>query len=354
MENNNNHNIKLCPNCGAKNKAAYKYCNDCGTPLDQTNYKEPGASSAPPFYGNISPNQPPYGGNGNQYPPYVSNPYYTGQFGQGGYTPYPPNTANMNAPYVGTPDFDGVSAKDVYDFTGEKAVLFNKLRIQHFSGKSGPYCWSLFVLGLVLGFFGMGCWYLYHKMYKPAIGFLAAGAVEIGVKLYTIYIMFDLFTKSVNERFVDKILNSGGFDLNGMEDELLGSGGLAVSVLDYFADSIRTVTLLLAIILPFFAYKHYKNYALRKIRFEYTKSPMPDIKAAGGSKGGLVATASVIYAVIYLVVLCISVFPFVDKLVKTTEQYIENNPGSYYIDDYEQLPFNDGGLEFDDGSGDIW
>lgn len=350
---NDNHNIKLCPNCGAKNKAIYKYCNDCGTPLDQTNYKEPGASSAPPFYGNMPPNQPPYGGNGNQYPPYGSNPYYTGQFGQGGYTPYSPYTTNMNAPYVGTPDFDGVSAKDVYDFTGEKTDLFNKLRIQHFSGKSGPYCWPFLLLGFILGFFGMGCWYLYHKMYKPAIGFLAASVVEIGIKLYTVYVVFSTLTKSVNEKMVDKLLNSGGFDYYDLEEEVLGSGGLVVSVLDYFSQSIRTITILLAIVLPFFVYKHYKNHALGKIRLEYTKSPMPDIGAAGGSKSSLVTIACVSYAVIHIIVLCISIFPFVDKLVKTTERYAENKPG-HYSDDYEPLPFDGGGLEFDDGSGDIW
>ena len=99
---NNNQDIKLCPICGAKNKSAYKYCNECGAALNQSEYSKTANHSYS--------NNPTHTSQTN---------YYGSQSQQDGYTPnYIPYDMNTHAFYDGVPDFYGVSAKDLYEFTG--------------------------------------------------------------------------------------------------------------------------------------------------------------------------------------------------------------------------------------------
>ena len=353
---NNNQDIKLCPACGAKNKAAYKYCNECGAALNQSNYNTSGAGNPPPVYNNNS--QQNYNNGNNYAPPYGAdssyyNGQYNGQFGQGSYTPYPPYGVNMNAPYYGTPDFDGVSAKDVYDYTG-KAKLFNKLRIQHFGAASGPYCWPLFILGLLLGFFGMGCWYVYHKMYKPAMAFFAATIADLALRVFLVVVAINSVLELLASGELNDIINSSDYTSAQIEEFFInGMSGMGrLSLLSMAANLISLAGFVLAIVLPFFAYKQYKNHILKKIRAEYSKTPMPDIAAIGGSNVGFTVTAVVTYAIAYIVMIFVmfgSMFQAIDKFAQDFEM-----PDGYYEDYYDELPYGTEEFEYNDGSGDIW
>lgn len=336
---NNNQDIKLCPICGFKNKSIYKYCNECGAPLNQSYYNAAGNDGAANVDSKQTTNY-----NTNQNPQYNSDQtYYNGQFVQGGYTPYAPYKNSINAPYFGIPDFNGVSAKDVYEFTGGKTELFDKLKIQHFTGKNGPYCWPLFVLGLIFSFFGMGCWFLYHKMYKPAIGFFSAAIVDMVLRCCTIFLVFNSMTTEQIKMMIespDKAVDITENLINNPNMQLVRLLNIATSVLG-------VVAFVFVIVFPFFAYKWYKNYALHKICEEYTKSPMPNIIAKGGSNGTLVAISSVSYAAIFIVAVVLVAVPFIKQVSKAIPTNANDNKPGYYneIPDDEnydnQLPYGE-------------
>jgi hypothetical protein len=336
---NNNQEIKLCPVCGAKNNAAYKYCNECGAALSETNYSGSNGSERPPVYNNVQGGQN-YGYNPSQNYANNNGTQYNGQFGEGGYTPYSPFDATANAPYSGEPDFSGVSAKDLYEFTGEKADLFYKLKIQHFSGRTGPFCWPLLILGLLLNFFGIGCWYLYHKMYKPAIGFFSVAFVDLFLKCISIFAIF----QSISIEQIKAIIESPDNTANILTNYMNNPNMLLISLLDTATSALELAALVLAIVLPFFAYKQYKNFAIAKIYNEYSKSPLPNIAKAGGTKGGLVALVSVAYVVIFMFSFVASIVPFVGKVITVMqEDYQSQSP-----DIYNEMPFEDMPFDFED------
>lgn len=343
---NNNQDIKLCPACGAKNKAAYKYCNECGTPLNQNYYSGVDNENTPPVYNNIQNGQNSAYNSGKDFGEERNDnaPQYNGQFSQGGYTPYSPFGENINAPYYGTPDFSGASAKDVYDFTGENPELFYKIRTQHFSGKNTPYCWPMFILGLLLDFFGIACWYLYHKMYKPAMGFLAISFANIALKTYALFLVFG----SITPEQIRVILNSPDRSYDILSEIATDSNLIFVSLINSATNLINVVALILTIVLPFYAYKQYKNFALGKIFGEYSKSLLPNLKASGGSNVGAVVVATIAYILITVITFVASILPFIGTVIKVAEEEHRNPKSNYYSDKpfEERLPF-----DFDDDSG---
>ena len=328
---NNNQNIKLCPTCGAKNKSIYKYCNECGAALNQSYYTAPKAEKADADLGQ----NPGFNNNQN----FGNNPnqtYYNGQFNQGGYTPYAPYGNYMNAPYYGTPDFNGVSAKDVYDFTGQKEPLFNKIKIQHFLNKNGPFCWPLFFLGLIFGTFGMGCWFFYHKMYKPALGFFASSIVEVVLSCYVLFYTVN----SLTDEQIKAIIRSA----ESMDFIMPTINNFGIDLAQNILSIISLGALVCSIVLPFFAYKWYKNFALQKISEEYGKSPMPNILGTGVTKGGTVAILAVSYAAICVVVLVLAISPFISRVFKISRD--ENVLGNSNY--YNQLPYGEDYYSDDD------
>ena len=340
---NNTSDIKLCPSCGAKNKSVYKYCNECGTALNQSSYTS-SANSAP---NNIPPQGSPYvyGTNGG---------YYGGQYSQNSYTPnYIPYGMNMRAPYDGTPDFNGVSAKDVYEFTGEKPELFNKLRIQHFSGRTGPYCWPLFVLGLIFGFFGMGGWYLYRKMYKPAVAFFAGAVAQLALTVYSSAISLNQilsnFSPELYNSLLDSIYGSGSLDIT---SDITASVHPMAIILDNILNMASLASFALAIVLPFFAYRQYKNFALKKIRSEYNQVAQPQLLAKGGTRGGLVGLVATAYGILIFAIIISIASWFLSGMYEKAQGYAKDNGNSDY---YQQMPFDNDLFGFDDDhSGGIW
>lgn len=339
---NNNQDIKLCPVCGAKNKSAYKYCNECGTPLNQSNYTN---TSTP-----------------NNVPPQASqNGYYGSQSSQNSYTPnYIPYGMNAQPIYEGTPDFYGIPAKDIYEFIGEKPAFFNKLKTEHLSGRTGPYCWPLFILGLIFGFFGMGCWYLYHKMYKPAAALIAGALVQTVTKLYTVWLLFDIILNNFSEEFYNSIVGNVNDPaaIDRMAEALLAdSNGVLIFAIDAFSSIVSIAAFVLTIVLPFFAYKQYKNFAINKIRAEYSQNALPNISSAGGSKGGMVALASVLYAALNIIAVIAIIVSFAVGIYQKSMEYSKNAP---VYEQYDENPFNQefGNYEdyfnFDGDSGELW
>lgn len=330
---NNNQDIKLCPSCGARNKAVYNYCNECGAALNQNDYAN-SANTAQGGYANA--------GQQNQYS--ANGSYYGGQYTQngyaGGYAPY-----GAYAPYMGVPDFDGVSAKDLYEFSGEKPQFFEKLKEQHFTGKNGPFCWPLFILGILLGFFGMGCWYLYHKMYKPAVAFFAVTAAQISVAAFFVIILLKDFTSVINSGYLDSALEKYAENTTEIPMELFSSIGINTLIMEGISNLISVTTLALTIALPFYAYKQYKKFAINKIRTEYQKGFQPNLRRKGGTNSGAVVLASVLYAITGIALLVTVVIGCVNFVL----QNADNIPNGITLNEhYEHSPYSNDGFDFND------
>jgi len=217
------------------------------------------------------------------------------------------------------------------------------------------------VFGIIFCFFGIGCCYLYHKLYKPAVIFFAASIAKFTLMLFTVYSMFDAIIKAMDDEFLTKLFNNPELyynDYYGLTEELLAKIQL-VPQFTFFSEALSGImgltSLVLTIVLPFFAYKQYKNYALNKIRAEYSKSPMPAIAPIGGLKSGLVTIVSVISGIAVVASYAYLFSWFAVGVGRRIENFAEENDISQpYEDYYEYMPFDDGVFEFDDGSGEIW
>ena len=335
---NNNQDIKLCPSCGAKNKSAYKYCNECGAALSVSSYLNSNGSANQSIHMQGSA----YNMNGS---------YYGNRYSQNSYTPnYIPYGMRAAEIHEGTPDFNGVAAKDVYEFTGENSKLFNKLRTQHFSGKSGPYCWPLFVLGFIFGFFGMGCWYLYHKMYKPAIAFFIGALADfaIGACSFVISLNYTLnnFTSEMYNTFIEGVY--GAESLETIFD-LIPTHPMAL-ILDEISGMISLCEFVLAIVLPFFAYRQYKNFALKRIRYEYSKAAQPELTRKGGTRGGLVGVVAAVYGCMCFAAIILVASWFLNGMYQNAQDAAKDNNNNGY---YQETPFGNEDFGFDD-FGETW
>lgn len=302
---NHNQDIKLCPSCGAKNKAVYSFCNECGAQLSRSDYNASANTNG--GYQNVG-QQNQYGGTNGSYcgTTQTANGY------TGNYTPY---GFYANQPYMNTPDFNGVSAQDLYEFSGEKPQFYEKLRTQHFTGKNGPYCWPLFILGMLLGFFGMGCWYLYHKMYKPAAAFLAATVAQISIAAFFVVEFLKEFSNAVSSGYLDKAFEEYAEYGTEIPTDIFSSFGMNMLIMDGISNIISILTLALTIALPFYAYKQYKNFAINKIRLEYSKSVQPNLRHSGGTNSGAVVAASILYGLAFFALIGFMVACIVNSLV---------------------------------------
>lgn len=300
MENGNNRQIKLCTACGAKNKTVYRFCNECGTPLSDTVITEPDVVNEQ---------------SSQQYSQNTDS--YTYQYHQ---SPYD----NVNT----CPDFGDVTAAEVYEYSGKNDKRFNILKDLHFFGKN-KYCVPLLLLGLFTGLWGMSCWFVYHRLYKPAIGLLCGAIADFSIRMVFVFNIFYNMMK-ILPQYMDEIIASGNSSEVTMQitEELMFNSPAYLLASILFP--IFNLTILgLAVILPIFAYKYYKNNLLMGIRNAKMQNPNPNLAAAGKRRTGLVvlfagigASAWIGYIVIAFAYLLISMFSMVND-------YVENNPNGY-------------------------
>ncbi len=276
---------KICPVCGAKNKSAYRYCNECGAAFAVSN---------------------------QSYTPFVGN--------------YPTNAASTAtiAPDLNT-SIDGVAATDLFDYTGKKPELYNKMLRNRLYPSNRAFCVPLLILGLLLGFFGMACWYIYHKMYKPAVLFLCFTAIFLLSYLISYYDVMQSIAVWYGDIFKQA---QSGMLLNGMtEAEFLSSiysslfeslnqpSGPIATIAGLITNATTVAQIVLAIVLPFHAYNQYLNTALKRIRTAYKKSDSPNITKLGGTNKGMLALIIVLYAIAIIIVFSILLAPLVETFM---------------------------------------
>lgn len=210
---------KLCNRCGTENNEQYRFCKQCGSPLEtETTVKDE------------------YTYNANQQ--------------------YNPQTS-----YI-----DGVSYKEMSAFVGKNShKIIDKFSKMELADSKVSWCWPVAILSFFFGFFGAAFWFFYRKMYKAALIFVALGMV------FNIIDLGLTFNSSIN--IIDDTYN--------MMTELQQSGDINGAI-SHFLDMLNNVsadgnfalvnlfndieTLLSVVGMGMFSLHLYKNFAVKRIK----------------------------------------------------------------------------------------
>ena len=248
-----------CDKCGTENEIKYKYCKNCGTPLntntaDNTTYTE----------------QTQYVHTNSQY-----------------------NTETpKNAFFIDS--IDGIPHEEVRVFIGSKSTeIMPKFSKMILTRSKISWCWPAALLGFFLGPLGASLWFFYRKMYKNA-GILAIiGAV---VTLITGLLNINPAAVAFGEEFLEQILNG---DINSALASIsnFSAPETVLNIIgSLISDTVNTATCILC---GLFGYHLYKKHCVAKI-YEY-RSLQTDpryyrlgLAATGGVSGGMLALGIVI------------------------------------------------------------
>lgn len=257
---------KFCNYCGTENNEQYKFCKQCGSSLE---------TETPVT---------------NQYA-YNTNQQY-----------------NPQTPYI-----DGVSYKEMSAFVGKNShKIIDKFFKMGLADSKISWCWPVAILSFFFGFFGAAFWFLYRKMYKAALIFVALGMV------FNIIDLGLTFNSSIN--IIDDTYN--------MMTELQQSGDINGAI-SHFLDMLNNVsadgnfalvnlfndieTLLSVVGMGMFSLYFYKNFAVKRIKNIKEQSLEENLyfytlTARGGVSSGMAALG---VAIMYISSGMINIIPYI-------------------------------------------
>ncbi len=253
----------ICPNCATENEVEYKYCKNCGTPLEGES-EGAQASTASGYSADYN---------------YGYNNYGYNNYGQ---------AAGFNAAVPET--LGGIPTNDMRLFLGKKAgAIIPKFAKMEITRNNSAWCWPAAIWGFLLGPVGAAFWFFYRKMYKIG-GILTA----IGVAILIATSMLTAFCGT--EVALDSLLTP----------ELQSSLELDSVELTYISSPIANAvewlsSLATAIVCGLFGYGWYFKSAVKRIaRYRASGADMRyyqfALGALGGTSGGALAAVIIGYA----------------------------------------------------------
>lgn len=238
---------KYCHNCGRENDIDNEFCPGCGTRLLKVDEEKsaPVQNPTPPIYSQYAP------------PPVQPIP------------PQEPPTIEEPLPVV---DFDGVSNKELYAYTGSERITNKFVSMQRNNSKVS-WCWPVAVLSLFLGFFGAAFWFMYRKMYKVAIifivigvlvqsaGYLVSGEVAEVNQLITM----GQNTTNGSEYLSDSSNGSNEIYLEDLNQSLLAYEDMEIGEVIYsLVSSLSKIALM--VLCGLFSMNTYKKHCIKKVK----------------------------------------------------------------------------------------
>ncbi len=261
---------KFCPECKTENEEQFNFCKNCGTSLAFQKEELNGDFNTP-----------------EQFDPAAQK--------KG-------NSALGN----GMPDeIEGIQKREMLAFLGKDSdKIYDKFLKMEYSGSKVSWCWPVFLLTAFLGFFGTAIWFFYRKIFKPAIAFVIAGALVLGVQTA---LNFDNnieaakgLVSSIESIFsgnLDDVANPELF----FDEEGEPAIGEATGVLALISDILDTAeTLVGGAVVAMFALHIYKKHAIEKIkeqREKHGETPyyLYTLSLSGGTSGGMLALGIIIF-----------------------------------------------------------
>ncbi len=262
---------KFCPQCRAENEEQFRFCKNCGAALAfekeelKENFNTPEQFNPKSQKGNFA---------GNVIPE----------------------------------EIDGVEKREFLAFIGKNPDKFyEKFLKMEFTGSKISWCWPVFLLTAFFGFFGSAIWFFYRKMFKPAIAFIIAGVLVMGVQT-ALNFNTDIEVAKNLVSSIESILSGDSSDVANPElfldensDNVIAIGGSGV--LSAISDVLNTAeTLIGGVLVAMFALHIYKKHSIKKIkeqREKHGESPyyLYTLNLSGGVSGGMLALGIVIFIV---------------------------------------------------------
>ncbi len=252
---------RYCPECKTENEEQYSFCKNCGTQLE-TSERKAGAEFNTP----------------EQFTPQKGNN----------------NFSDNRMPN----EIEGIGKEEMLAFLGKDSdKIFEKFLKMEYSGSKISWCWPAFFLTAFLGFFGSAIWFFYRKMFKPAIAFVLAGVLVLGVQTALNFDNSVEAARSVTSS-IEAILNG---DISN-PDQLFNIDE-PKGVLALISDALDTAeTLIGGAVVAMFALHIYKKHAIEKIKKQREKhgaTPyyLYSLSISGGTSGGMLALGIIIFIV---------------------------------------------------------
>jgi len=262
---------KFCPECKTENEEQFNFCKNCGTALDFKKEKLSGDFKTPEQFDPTAQKGSPMG---NEMPE----------------------------------EIEGVQKREMLAFLGKDAdKIYDKFLKMEYSGSKVSWCWPAFLLTAFLGFFGSAIWFFYRKMFKPAIAFIIAGTLVLGVQTAlnfdnNIEVAKDIVSsiESIFGGNMDSVANPELF----FDEEGEPAIGEPTGVLALISDILDTAeTLVGGAVIAMFALHIYKKHAVEKIkeqREKHGETPyyLYTLSLSGGTSGGMLALGIIIFVVL--------------------------------------------------------
>lgn len=337
MENNNQKEVyKLCPNCSAKCKSAYQFCNECGASLQNVSVN--GADNPTDFTTSQSstsftPNTPipPTVEDGSVNEPAHNNDAVNDNIppkdnAQSENTePSPEQNETPEKEPIMSHFFDGVSAEDMFNYTGKKPKLYANLQKQQMAPMNKLFCLPLFIIGILFGFFGIACWYIYHKLYKQAALFFGLSLFFYVIDIVGVYSVIDSITALIPQLLASSSEPTEQEAIMMMQSILKGFP----FVLTAISNIGGIAKFVLAIVMPFYAYNTYRLTAIDRIKKARTLPYNVDISSVGGTSKGYLALAigiGIIITIIAAALLIAPLFKVIFELITESPELFEDIP----------------------------
>ncbi len=264
---------KFCPECKTENEEQFNFCKNCGTSLTFQKEKLNGDFNTP-----------------EQFDPATQK-------------------KSNNVSCNGMPDeIEGVEKREMLAFLGKDSdKIYDKFLKMEYSGSKISWCWPVFLLTAFFGFFGSAIWFFYRKMFKPAIAFIIAGVLVMGVQTA---LNFDNNIEAAKGLVssIESILGGNSDDVVNPELFFDEEGntpaiGEPTGVLALISEILDTAeTLIGGAVIAMFALRIYKKHSIKKIkeqREKHGESPyyLYTLSLSGGVSGGMLALGIVIFIV---------------------------------------------------------
>lgn len=266
---------KICTECGTENSPDYKYCKNCGAILNKPEQKPEG----PEFIGGSDNRE--YNSQNTESRDYGERHESYSQTG----VSYQPSNWKMY------PDFsiDGVPCDDITAYIGKEAPkIMPKFIKMELTRTKTSWCWPAAVLSFLFGPLGAAIWFLYRKMYKPALILIAIGLVlTASVKALT----YDIDEQGLASALSGSIENGSLDDLLKTVSELPTADLIRISISSLLQ---QTANIIAMVITGIFGYYIYKKQAIAKI-ITYRSSQVDPryyrigLASVGGTSGGMLA-----------------------------------------------------------------
>ena len=260
---------KFCSRCGTENLPDYRFCKNCGNPLEVIGQAD-----------------------GYAQPMYRPQPIYT-------------NT------------IDGVATADVAAFVGKAAPKYiPKFCQMELNRSTVSFNWLFAVMTIVVTPFFAPCWFIHKKMYK--IGFLLFGVLAF-LELLTVGITFPIMDTLYSEMIKSGIIGGTMTPTETYQYALeFITGSALYSLLSVISSFTRIVTFTMGILGGLFANYLYKNHAVKTIKSiiavdqnDYNNQ----LVSRGGTKNWVWITVTAVFFVILFAIIFIGSFVITFNLI---------------------------------------